>query len=66
MSIPSSGVAAMWRNKIKDVHRLLYTRHGDGFMIWNLSETKYNYDLFDNQVNDFLFLATIKPFFIHE
>lgn len=52
----------MWRNKIKDVHRLLYTRHGDGFMIWNLSETKYNYDLFDNQVNIYNYKNTI---FIH-
>jgi hypothetical protein len=35
---------------INDVVRMLNEQHGGSFMIWNLSEKAYNYELFDNQV----------------
>eukprot|EP00727_Mastigamoeba_balamuthi_P008534 m51a1_g4302 putative phosphatase tensin type domain-containing protein (618) ;mRNA; r:14814-17662 len=55
MSFPSTGLTSVWRNHIDEVHRLLKTRHEGAFMIWNLSEHKYNYDKFDNMTLDFPF-----------
>lgn len=52
MSVPSTGMTAMWRNSIEDIKRLLETRHPNTYMIFNLSESKYDYDIFDNQVCD--------------
>lgn len=45
-------MTAMWRNSIEDIKRLLETRHPNTYMIFNLSESKYDYDIFDNQVCD--------------
>ena len=55
MGMPSSGVASVWRNKIEDIRRLLTTRHHNAFMIFNLSENKYDYSMFDDQILDFPF-----------
>eukprot|EP01132_Coremiostelium_polycephalum_P002554 gene2554-3163_t len=55
MSFPGSGIEATWRNSIKDVCSLLNNRHNGKFMIWNLSERKYDYSKFNNQILDFPF-----------
>ena len=43
------------RNRIEDVSRELKTHHDGHFMVWNLSEEQYDYNLFDNQVMEFKF-----------
>ena len=50
MGIPAAGVVSVWRNHIDDVCNFLETRHSGHFMIWNLTENKYDYDKFNNQV----------------
>lgn len=61
MSVPSTGMTAMWRNSIEDIKRLLETRHPNTYMIFNLSESKYDYDIFDNQVCAPVFADTPTP-----
>eukprot|EP00658_Telonema_sp_P-2_P033005 TRINITY_DN24317_c0_g1_i1.p1 TRINITY_DN24317_c0_g1~~TRINITY_DN24317_c0_g1_i1.p1 ORF type:complete len:538 (+),score=86.93 TRINITY_DN24317_c0_g1_i1:177-1790(+) len=43
------------RQDVAAVAQALRSRHGEHFMVWNLSERAYNYDLFDNQVLEFKF-----------
>lgn len=43
-------IKTYWRNNIDTVVSMLRTYHEHRYMIWNLSELKYNYDKFDNQV----------------
>ena len=43
------------RNPITEVSDLLNTSHKDRYMIWNLSEEEYNYELFNNQVQEYKF-----------
>lgn len=38
------------RNDIADVCRLLRAKHKNNFLVWNLSEREYEYDLLDNQI----------------
>lgn len=51
MGIPATGVSTMWRNNLDEVCEFLETRHKGHFMIWNLTENTYDYDKFNNQVN---------------
>jgi len=55
MSMPSTGMTAMWRNNIEDIKRLLESRHPQSYLIFNLSESKYDYDFFNNQILEFPF-----------
>jgi hypothetical protein len=50
MSFPASSIEAMYRNQIKDVAKFLNERHGNGYMIYNLSEREYDQSLFDYRV----------------
>jgi protein-tyrosine phosphatase len=43
------------RNPIGDISNLLNTSHTDRYMIWNLSEEEYDYELFNNQVQEYRF-----------
>lgn len=43
------------RNDVHAVADALKTTYGEHFMVWNLSEKPYDYDLFDNQVLEFKF-----------
>ena len=42
-------------NDVTKVANALKSKHGEHFMVWNLSERSYDYDLFDNQVLEFKF-----------
>jgi len=55
MGFPAAGFEATWRNNIEDVCKLLSTKHKDSFLIFNLSERNYQYELFGNQIVCFPF-----------
>ena len=42
-------------NPIEEVANLLNKRHKDRYMIWNLSEEEYDYEAFNNQVQEYRF-----------
>lgn len=63
MAFPADGVESTYRNNIDgtghmdstnfaDVAQLLRSKHSDNFMIYNLSERKYDYTKFNNQVHE--------------
>ena len=52
MSFPASSIEAMYRNQITDVAKYLNERHGNGYMIFNLSDRSYDRSLFDYRVVD--------------
>jgi len=61
MSFPGSGVEAAWRNNIKDTHEMLSAHHEGHFMIYNLTDRKYDYELFNNQIMDVGFPDHLAP-----
>ncbi|KAN0024005.1 hypothetical protein ACTFIV_008398 [Dictyostelium citrinum] len=52
MSFPADGVESAYRNSIYDVSKLLNSAHRDHYLIYNLSERKYDYGLFNGMVLD--------------
>ena len=50
MGFPASGVEATYRNSIDNVSSFLRERHGLNYLVFNLSERKYDYTKFNNQV----------------
>ena len=50
MAFPASGFESVYRNKIEDVSKFIKEKHGSNFLIINLSDRKYDYTKFDNQV----------------
>ncbi|EGG20132.1 pleckstrin domain-containing protein [Cavenderia fasciculata] len=52
MSFPADGVESAYRNSIHDVSQMLNEHHKDHYKIFNLSERKYDYGLFNNNVYD--------------
>ena len=50
MSLPAEGLEAAYRNSLEEVARMLKTEHGDGFMVYNLSERTYDVSKLNNQV----------------
>lgn len=53
MSFPGSGLEITFRNNIEDVSWFVKERHGQDYMLYNLSGRKYNYAKFDNHVLDY-------------
>lgn len=53
MSYPGEGVEGMYRNDIQQVAAYLDHKHRDHYMIFNLSERNYNFDLFHRRVVDY-------------
>ena len=54
MGFPGSGKKPT-QNNINHVASVLKERHDGRYMIWNLSEEEYDYQLFDSQVQEFKF-----------
>ena len=50
MAYPASGAEGMYRNNISDVARFLNARHGENYMIFNLSERHYDNAQFGHRV----------------
>lgn len=53
MAFPASGMEAIYRNSIEDVVKLIKSRHGGNYYIYNLSGRQYNYTKFDNKVKEY-------------
>jgi len=53
MSFPASGFEQTYRNKIDDVASFLESKHKDHYLIFNLSNRKYDYKKFNNKVIDY-------------
>ncbi|CAD8182631.1 unnamed protein product [Paramecium octaurelia] len=54
MSFPASGFESTFRNNIDDVVKFLQEHHGDKYMLYNLSNRKYNYEKFgENRILEF-------------
>ena len=54
MGFPGSGTRPT-QNRIEHVASVLKERHEGQYMIWNLSEEEYDYQMFDSQVQEFKF-----------
>ena len=54
MGFPGSGTRPT-QNRIEHVASVLKERHQGQYMIWNLSEEEYDYQMFDSQVQEFKF-----------
>lgn len=52
MSFPADGVESTYRNSIHEVSKMLKTKHRGHFLIFNLSERQYEYNLLDDMVQD--------------
>ncbi|KAJ5068178.1 phosphatase [Anaeramoeba ignava] len=53
MGFPSKGMEKTYRNNIEEVSKFFKKRHNEHFLILNLTERKYDYEKFDNQVLEF-------------
>ena len=54
MAFPASGFEKAYRNSIRDVSRFMQLKHGpEHFLIINASNRKYDYEQFDNRVEEF-------------
>ena len=50
MSFPAQGMESVYRNRLPDVARLLQSKHGDKYLIINVSDRSYDTTLFNDQV----------------
>lgn len=50
MSFPASGIEMMYRNNINEVAAFLDEKHPNSYLIFNLSNRKYDYKKFHNMV----------------
>jgi hypothetical protein len=55
MGIPGNSFEKIWRNDSSEVSKFLNERHGENYMIYNLSGEKYNYKKFHYRVKEFGF-----------
>ena len=53
MSFPASGVESVYRNCLRDVAKMLMNKHGENYLVFNLSERRYDISKLNNQVLDF-------------
>ena len=55
MSFPASGLESAYRNSLADVASMLRQKHHDRYMVFNVSERRYDISKLNNQVSVFLF-----------
>ncbi|XP_073230713.1 tensin-3-like isoform X8 [Porites lutea] len=53
MSFPASGLETTYRNNLREVAKLLQKNHQDKYMVFNLSERRYDISKLNHQVLDF-------------
>ncbi|KAI6653252.1 hypothetical protein LOD99_3777 [Oopsacas minuta] len=53
MSFPATGVESVYRNGLRDVAKMLMNKHGENYLVFNLSERRYDISKLNNQVLDF-------------
>lgn len=61
MAFPASGIGTLYRNNINDVADFLFSKHGKNFLVFNLSENKYDCSKFYDQVLEFEWLDHHAP-----
>lgn len=61
MAFPASGIGTLYRNNINEVADFLFSRHGKNFLVFNLSENKYDSSKFYDQVLEFDWLDHHAP-----
>lgn len=61
MAYPASGIGTLYRNNINDVADFLCSRHNKNFLIFNLSNSKYDTTKFYEQVMDYEWLDHHAP-----
>ena len=54
-------MSSLYRNSIDEVRTLIESRHGQNYIIFNLSDRKYDYSKFDHRVLDFKWLDHHAP-----
>lgn len=54
MAFPASGLQKTYRNSIDDVAKFLEMKHLSNYLIINVSNRKYDYKVFKDQVKDYL------------
>ena len=50
MSFPASGLESAYRNSLADVASMLHQKHGNKYMVFNVSERRYDISKLNNQV----------------
>ena len=50
MSFPASGLESAYRNNLEDVATMLQEKHGQKYMVFNVSERRYDITKLNNQV----------------
>lgn len=53
MSFPADGVEKAYRNDINDVSLVLNSRHPGKFRVYNLTERRYDYSKFGDNVRGY-------------
>ena len=53
MSFPATGVESVYRNCLRDVAKMLMNKHGENYLVFNLSERRYDISKLNHQVLDF-------------
>jgi len=53
MSFPGSNIELLYRNSISDVAKLLEKRHGNKYLVYNLSGQAYDYKKFNYNVREY-------------
>lgn len=53
MSFPGSGLETTYRNNLREVAKMLQSNHQDKYMVFNLSERRYDISKLNHQVLDF-------------
>ncbi|XP_032218321.2 tensin isoform X2 [Nematostella vectensis] len=53
MSFPGTGLESTYRNNLRDVAKMLQRKHQDKYMVFNLSERRYDISKLNHQVLDF-------------
>ncbi|XP_076304149.1 tensin-3-like isoform X3 [Tachypleus tridentatus] len=61
LTFPESGTDATYRNNLKEVTRMLRTKHGNKYMVFNLSEKRHDLSKLNEQVHDFGWPAHLAP-----
>lgn len=61
MAYPASGIGTLYRNNICDVADFLYSRHSKNFLVFNLSNNKYDTSKLFGQVLEFEWLDHHAP-----
>ncbi|GBL99826.1 Tensin-1 [Araneus ventricosus] len=61
ITFPQTETDATYKNNLKEVTRMLRTKHGTNYMVFNLSEKRYDLAKFNNRVFEFGWPPNLAP-----